>query len=824
MTLNKQEKYLIITPKEYKKVLYNFKENHPYYDFKVISKSELLDLLSFSYQKDPIPYLLSFKKWDYSTIKKLLNILRIGNFTSIKEFNEIYNDLLKNGYIKTNDLGKVLVSQKHIVLFESEEDFELKEFLKRNGYSYNFLSMEDIGRTKIYTQENHPIIYNFDDKFQQFFYIFSDIRREIIAHEEKKDSITLFIKDDNDLYYVNFFSKLFDIPVLTKMKLPMISDNSVSKAVATFFKNKNFELPEDIESNQSIEVLKKIIEDYKLKDINDFDFAYPSLMEILSSKTYEHIYNDCGVGLTNEIFFDSKFDEDHIVYVTDFEFNQFYKEFDDNNILSDAELEKIGVNPSYVKTRMDRNLKLNFISYHRFGFLSRVLLHLKDKIYSSQFETEMGWKSVKPKEKHNTNGCYTTKALDFINAYYKDSGHYKPDEKYKNYNHDFSGIDKVEKKDQYYATEFDTLFDCPYKYYLDKVVNLAKYDCDSDFVARNRGVLIHKIFEDIYTKDYTSFDEAYTDSFNKGIEEYKKNSPDKTISLEEEIYIEFIRKWLKDVVKTVLKHKENANIVGENHEEPIQFTLPTSDIKLCGRIDKIIHTESPSGTRYYTIVDYKTGKSGTFDLTHCFLGGSLQLPIYEMALEDKKNMHLTSNQTEDYGGFAIQHLYYSNVPVTDNKYSEEAILDKIRMKGICFCDNDYFESFDNSAFKVYKNGNVKINAESEYLDTRSKFSTDKDNSIIYENTMTGFEYTYKDFRNDVIKAIERAVKKIENKEFKIAPVKTSNGYGSKESCRFCDFKDICYHTKKDVNNVCEKISRHFGEEVGAFIDDDEEDE
>ena len=88
--------------------------------------------------------------------------------------------------------------------------------------------------------------------------------------------------------------------------------------------------------------------------------------------------------------------------------------------------------------------------------------------------------------------------------------------------------------------------------------------------------------------------------------------------------------------------------------------------------------------------------------------------------------------------------------------------------------------------------------------------------------MTGFEYTYKDFRNDVIKAIERAVKKIENKEFKIAPVKTSNGYGAKESCRFCDFKDICYHTKKDVNNVCEKISRHFGEEVGAFIDDEED--
>lgn len=250
MNFNKREKYLIVTQKEYSNILYHFKEEHPFLDIKIITKSELLNYLSFSYQKDPIPYLLSREEYDYSSIKKIMNILRIGDFNKIDKFREIYEDLSKNGFIKIDPLGEMKISQRKVILFECDEDFELTQFLQRKNVKFEFLSFENIGKTPIYDKNKGPRIYNFDNKFLQFFYIFSDIRREIVDHEEKKDSITLFIKDNNDLFYVNFFSKLFNLPVYTRIKMPMITDNDVSKALKSFYEKRILTLKMKLKSEQ----------------------------------------------------------------------------------------------------------------------------------------------------------------------------------------------------------------------------------------------------------------------------------------------------------------------------------------------------------------------------------------------------------------------------------------------------------------------------------------------------------------------------------------------------------------------------------------------
>ncbi len=817
MNFTKQEKYLIIAQKEYSQLLYHFKEEKPFLDIQIITKSDLLNLLSFSYQKDPIPYLLSKEKYDYSSLKKILNILRIGDIKNVDKFEKIYEDLSKNGYIKSDLLGKKKVSQRKVVLFECEEDFELKEFLKRNGIEFDFLSFKDIGRIPLYEKNKGPVIYNFDNKFLQFLYIFSDIRKEIIDHEEKKDSITLFIKDNNDLFYVNFFSKLFNLPVCTKIKMQMITDNEVSKAVKTFYENENFIIDGEVKPNTSLEVLKNTIEEYNLQNI-DFKFAYSSLMEILSSKTYDYVYQDRGVRLTNQISFDPFFDDDHIIYVSDFEFGEFYKEFDDNNVLSDAELEKIGVNPSYIKTRLDRKLKLNFLMYHRFGLLSRVLLHLKDKIYSSQFEKEMGWKSKKPETKHNPDGVYTKEALRMIDAYYKDIGHYKADDEYRNYQHKFDVVKNVKKKTEFSVTGFDTMFKCPYLYYLEKIVGISKYDTNQDFVDRNRGVLIHKVFEDIYTRDYSDFDKAYEEAFNLGVEAYKENNPNKEMTLEEEVYLEFVHKWLKDIVKKVLEQKEHANIESENAEQEVNFTLPSTDYRITGKIDKIVHTVGNTGQKYYTIIDYKTGKSGSFEIEKCFLGGSLQLPLYEISLKDRANKHLTSNGTEDYGGFGVQHIYFPNkIPVDKDKasYDSKAILNTIKIKGIAFSDKDYFASFDNTLLKI------KTNQKSgSFLDIHNTFT----NNDCYVTSIKDYNYSYTEFQYDVIKAAKDSIEKILSNDFKIAPTVVKTSYFAKEQCIYCQYKNICYHSKEDVVDLSKKMKLKFSNDIVEYENEQSESE
>lgn len=818
MEFSEQKKYLIIADREYHRALYHYKSKHPLLDLDIITKSDLIDLLSFSYQKEPIPYLLSKKKWDYSSLKKLLSILRIGNLSGQKEYSDVLQELRDNGYIKETPLGRKLVSEKNVLLFEAEEDFELKEYLSRKNIPFGFLFFEDIDYRAFYSKgtDSMPKIYSFDDKFLQYFYLFSDLRKELLEDKEDKKTFTLLIKDAKDLYYINFISELFDIKVRTVVQTPLLADKEVSDALDSIYKNRNFAISGEIKENSSLDTLNKTIERYGLRENfqgeDDFLFGYSSLMEILSSIKSQSVYEPSGVLLTDEIFFDPAPDDNHIIYVTDFQYDDFYKEFDDNNLMSDSELERIGVNPSFIKTRLDRKKKLNFILHHRFGFLSRPLLHLQDKIYDSQFLHELGWTSSKP-QKHNPDGVYTEKAYEFINCYYKDRGHYPKDSLYRSYDHAFHGIQRDFTNKEYHVTDFESYFKCPYSYYLDRILRLSKDDKNIDDKALNRGILIHKVFEDIYTKDYTYFEKAYEDSFREGVEEYKKNKK-APITLEEEVFLEFTKKWLKDVVKAALEQKNYSDVVSEDYEEEVYLTLKDEENRceypIMGRIDKIVHTEGANKQKYYNIIDYKSGTSGDFCLDQVFLGGSLQLPLYQLALEEKRNQGLISNGTEDFGGYGIQHLYFKDVPKdSDNCYSLTAIQGKLQIHGITYADPDYIVSFDSTAFDA-KKGKLKVNGV--FLNTKNSFTFDKEKSAFSD------DYRYSDYIEDVKKAAIKTIRSIRRGDFSIRPVKTAK---TKEHCQVCPYKDICYHSISDIVDLTERIQERF--RLKTEVGDDDQD-
>ncbi len=114
MTFLKEKKYFIVADKEYKTVFYAFKAKYPFLDLQIISKSDLIDLLGFAYQMDPIPYLLKKEKYDYSQCKKLLNILRVGDISSHEEYIKIFDELQNQGYLKYDDLGPLQVKQREV--------------------------------------------------------------------------------------------------------------------------------------------------------------------------------------------------------------------------------------------------------------------------------------------------------------------------------------------------------------------------------------------------------------------------------------------------------------------------------------------------------------------------------------------------------------------------------------------------------------------------------------------------------------------------------------------------------------------------------------
>ncbi len=814
MELKLEQKYLIVSSKIYQSKIYSYKKNNPFLDIQLITKEELLDMVAFSFDKDPIPYLLKKEKYDYSQCKKLLNILRVGDIKKNPDFLSLYNELNEQGYIRFDDLATVKLKQRKLMLLESMEDMELHQLLNRIGISYEDVSLSDFGFKPVYSEANGPEIKEFESKSIQYMYLFSDIRKRIIQDPSCKEKITVLVKDQQDIFYINYFSSMFDIDVFFQLKTPLVSDRDVAYFIAKIYQEKRFDVLDTNNASKALLQLDKIIHDYELASL-PFVFAYSCLMEIISSQSISYRYSNKGITFRSDLFFAK---EDEIIYVTDFQHDDFYKEFDDNNLLPDDQLENLGVNPSYVKTKLDRREKLNFICYHSFAFLSRVLLHLKDKIYSSQFIEEMNWKSHKEKG-FNLNGLYTSKAEVFLRSYQKDLQKDKPDQFYKSYDHKYHKISRVDETQKYSASKLDKYYKCPFYYYLENVLSLSKYDTDNDKLAIYRGQLIHSVVEDVYSRNYFPFESSYDEAFNRGLTDCLQNAKKDgyEFTVEELASFEFVKFWLKDVIKAVNGQKDFANIDGEKAEEEINFNI--GDYRFTGYIDKIVYTKGKSGQQYYNIIDYKSGTSGSFDLTKCYFGGSLQLPLYYLGIRQKENEHLTHNSTDQFGGFGIQHIYYSNVPKDKDsgKYSQKAILDKILIKGIINIEEDSLASFDKTAFN--DKNEVKKRGNGNYVSLSNSFSSSEDSSLLKSSQS---KYTLKDFENDVIHGALTSIEKIKNNDFEIAPIQTVAGQYSDEHCKYCHYKDICYHAKTDINNICVDIEDHFGLSHKEVSDDDDD--
>ena len=62
MELKQEQKYLIVSSKIYQSKIYSYKKNNQFLDIQLVTKEELLDMVAFSFEKDPIPYLLKKEK------------------------------------------------------------------------------------------------------------------------------------------------------------------------------------------------------------------------------------------------------------------------------------------------------------------------------------------------------------------------------------------------------------------------------------------------------------------------------------------------------------------------------------------------------------------------------------------------------------------------------------------------------------------------------------------------------------------------------------------------------------------------------------------
>lgn len=814
MLLEEGKRYTIVTRREYFPILFALKRKRPSLNIKIIDKNSFIEMVSFTFKVDPIPFLIS-QGIDYSSAKKYVHIFLVGDPSKNKKVKELFDSIPKD-YFSFDEYGLIEIKRSNILFLEGEEDFELHSLAKRKGIEFKDITLADLEISKV--NKTHPRIVYFQNKFAQYFYLYSQIRKRLVLHPEDKDKIHIIYSDEADRYFINFCADLFDIPTLVSSKKSLISLPSVKNKVKDIFENKSFAFSEEENEDYGLELLKGLINKYKLASLPSFSFAYANLLEILSTTAYGESSTDIGISASN----DFALDQDGDNYVTNFKHDVFYHIESDKDVLPDKDLLELGVNPSYVKTALDRRLKLNYLEYNHISILSRVRQHLSEKLFDSEFIEELGWKKDVELFSNDDSGYFTSQAKElYVSNQLDKAFYYKPYENIRTYDHSFKGNDAklFEENKVYSLTNLENYIKCPFQYLLNQTIPSTNDDPHSRYI----GTLIHKMCENLMHKEY-DFEEEWNKAKNTFLEAFKNSGFEYTPY--DDVLLDLLHHRLERIVPILRKHNEEMLLkdVENDAEISIYFNLvkdgKTYPFK--GKIDKIVRTKDPNSDKeYYTIIDYKSGQE-SFILTNTIFGSSVQLPLYYYALSkldlenpDNANIKALIGKAS-FGGFGIQKVYansakafFSSKPA--DVLSENSVTDYTKLVGVALDSKDYFLSFDytsvNEKNKILTYGGKYLFKKTTFIDE----SPECDQNIIKNSKLQ--KYNFNDLIMDSIAGMVRTLTEITNSHFPINP--THMGDLSSNSlddfaCKYCQFKDICYHSSSDYVSYKKAINQHYG--------------
>ena len=499
-------------------------------------------------------------------------------------------------------------------------------------------------------------------------------------------------------------------------------------------------------------------------------------------------------------------------YVTNFNSDKFYKIYQDDNVLSDIELKEVNYNTSYNKTAIERRNKINFLRHNNVAVISRVERHLGDKIFDSPLLKDI-WKDKKIKyEDELEMPTFTTEAAYlYSSTLLNKSGIPFDSNVFNSYDPTFKQINAGDdfRKATWSVTGLESYINCPFKYYISKLIPLEKNNYSKRFI----GTAIHKVFEKFNHLDYV-FEDALKEGEQAYYQEFEKVGI--TPTPKDKAFLEISQMWLRRFVKSYQKAIEGTNFaepVEDDFERSINFHLDEGKetYNFYGKIDKIFVTES-NGHQYYSIVDYKTGAE-EFNPLEVFLGKSIQLPLYYYAIkEDIQPDRFTKGA--EFGGFYIQHVSFSTIKgalkETNGPYlKEKRLLQQSRLGGINKDSTSYIASIDSTAIK--DDGSINRYG-GELLQLKHQFIEEDGNEIIIKDDDIGLsKYNLDDLVKDAKEAAIGAIHKICEGDFPIAPTSYSLlDFDSKKTvCNNCPYRPVCYKSKDAAVDYRKEVLKHF---------------
>lgn len=770
---------IIITTNVNKKNLLK-KLNKELLNIKIYSITEFNKLFYFDYDEETIYYVMT--KYD---VKYEIAKIYLENLTYIEDSNydndklsflaSLKKDLIEQNFIKINKLFKSTLKNKDIVFYNLPLTKELNYLIDILKQSNTVSIKQDELNTYSHTIYELQTI---EDEVEYIANYICNLVKQGISISK------IYLTNLND-EYKKLIKRIFPM-----FKIPYTLDTTES-IYGTFICTKFLELFNNDISN-TMEQLKEYIESKESEDIynkiiniiNKYTFIEDksSVLEMIKYdlKNTKLSKKDVPSSVHEVSLKDTIFEDDEYVFTVSFNQGILPSIHKDESYLTDKDKQNLPLSLTVDKNNQEKQIikdKLNSIKNLIITFkhtangeefnissLNEVLNYEVVTINSQDLNNSELYNKIKLTSLLDEYYKYGTKSnlLSTLNTNYQDLP-------YNTYNHTFTGINKedlkefLEDKMTLSYSSLDKYYRCPFSFYIGNVLRLNIYE---ETFYQLVGTLFHAILEKCLTVD-SNYDELWNQELTNLNHEF---------SNKEKFFLSKLKEELLFIIETIKDQENFTNLHDEFHEERIYTSLSGNmKITFTGIIDKIKYKNMGDHT-IVAIIDYKTGNPN-LDLTTIPYGIGMQLPVYLYLAKNSKKL-----SNIKVAGFYLQKVLNNEVTV-DNSHSYEQLKKKnLLLQGYSNEDQSILSEFDNS----YMDSNII-----------KSMKTKKDYSFYsYCKVLSNKEMDL--ITNIAENKINEGATKISNAEFAIAPKKIGKtNYG----CTLCKFKDICFHTADDVEEL-----------------------
>lgn len=762
-----KDNLLIITNESFKEqILLNLKKM---YRLKFMNIKEFLENLIFSYNEQAIYYLMKEYDYKYDVAKMYLeNIYYVENIddNNINRLQQIKKELEERNLLKQNKYFQDYLKEIDIIIYNYDlNKFEQKQIEKLKKIT-NVLVINDQIKNKEHT------VYEFPTIEEEITFVATKIV-ELIKNNIPLSSIKLINIDETYFNPLNRIFSFFNLDVDLN-NISLYSNLEVNSFLEKLKETKNLkETLKEIKTNSDIfEIIVNICNKYAF--VQEIDkYIIECIEEEIKQVTIKDAKENIKLSKLDDNFKDTDY-----VFLMNFNQNSIPKIYKDEQYLSDKVKDKLGLDTSFSLNKLEINKTIN--SMNKINNLT-ITYKLKTPYQTYYKSNLIDTYNMKVEKVDNENKFYysniynkieLSKALDKLIKYNEKSksldilSNSIENLDYQTYNNKFTGIakkdllDYLDNKLLLSYSSIDNYYRCGFRYYVDNILKLSKYE---ETFSMFIGNLFHYILS-IAFKGNFDFDKEFNDYII-----------DKEFSSKETFFVNKLKKELLFIIDTIKKQNSLSCFDKELYEEKIYINKEGNvKITFMGIIDKLKYKEI-NNVNYIAIIDYKTGNPQT-NLKNTIYGIEMQLPIYLYLAKHTKKI-----KNAKVMGLYLQKIVNKKMLKDINKDYNKMLESNLKLDGYSINQEDILEEFD----VTYKDSEMikGLKTSSKGFYAYSKILTEEQIDLL---------------THLVEKKIKQAEQEIIEGHFDINPKRIGEEL---KGCEFCQYKELCYKKEEDIINL-----------------------